>query len=338
MSQEIKNATPTISPMPSVMDELIIAHKRYFESSMANMVLENRSLTPAVDTVSKIILRHIEENQEKIHEIIKNCPKLTGDLYADHMFGRLPDKRLGGENPEKEILSQIVSVLSDETSPLKQVVHIHGAFIYRIYNKLLDEALNDHQNKFHNHALKKEMLHKKIYDIPSFKGERRIQKESPDLVKKKEKTGITTAHKFFIERMSPAENHRRGMDIFSPALQSTFFKMTQQHRLPFVAGASNHTGSLMLGAALYGDLNKEGLHEYALATFAYLTSGGNHSFHEVMIVANTLGIPFDPDSYTCSLPKNFLDTELFKKLQDKFDHFLPKVEKILPSEIPQAFL
>lgn len=55
---------------------------------------------------------------------------------------------------------------------------------------------------------------------------------------------------------------------------------------------------------LYGDLSQSELQEYLTATFSFLTLARAHTFHEVMIVGQTVGLPFSFEKYNELLPEN----------------------------------
>lgn len=112
------------------------------------------------------------------------------------------------------------------------------------------------------------------------------------------------SNRFFINKIRSSATvspHLRARDCFT---QDKSMKMTAEQKgqiAPFVAGASGHTGTLLLGAKLYGNLNQSELKDYTLNVFAFLTAGGNHSYEEVMVVAKQLGITEHSAEYLSEL-------------------------------------
>src|SRR3990167_2484141 len=123
-----------------------------------------------------------------------------------------------------------------------------------------------------------------------------------DNIKSTTQLGISR-HPVFIKMLEKSDkNHTRAMEKYTPDYKTTFFKSALEKNIPIFCGPSGHTGSLMLGAKLYGDLTSEQLKEYALVSFAFLAAGGNHSFHEVMVVAALVGVDFKVGNYAESIP------------------------------------
>ena len=79
-----------------------------------------------------------------------------------------------------------------------------------------------------------------------------------------------------------------------------------------------------MGAKLYGNLTATELQEYTTACFAVLVAGGNHSFNEVFMVANQIGVPYEMGNYALSLPDSFKQTAAYQKINETFGHFLEK--------------
>jgi hypothetical protein len=83
----------------------------------------------------------------------------------------------------------------------------------------------------------------------------------------------------------------------------------------------------MLSARHYGLETVEELKQYALACFAFLAGGGNHSYHEVMFAAKQVcGLPHDLDSYDLSLPEAFKNSSIYRELQRGFPEYLEQAD------------
>ena len=131
-------------------------------------------------------------------------------------------------------------------------------------------------------------------------------------------------HPVFYQRLdNKTDNHSRAADRFTPNPSSTFFKSANDNIMPFVAGPSGHTATFIKGAMRLGINNQEELKAYSLAVFAFLTGGGNHSFHEVMTVAREIGgIDYKDGNYFSVLPDCYLESKEIAKLNDEFDQYV----------------
>ena len=92
--------------------------------------------------------------------------------------------------------------------------------------------------------------------------------------------------------------------------------------MPFVAGPSGHTATLMTGAMKLGLKTQEELKEYALACFVFLAAAGNHSLHEVMTIARQAGVAYIDGNYASCLPKTFAETDIYRQLEAIFPQFV----------------
>lgn len=203
---------------------------------------------------------------------------------------------------------------------LEQIIHVHSVFVYKIYSNLIDKKILG-EEEFH----KKNKLVKTIFTNDLFK-----ERGRTEIVKEKKIRTESGIHRNkVLEKISKLNTSKHSPSLFRfiPNPNSFFITEANKYFLPFVAGPSGHTGSLLLGAKLYGDFNKELLQDYTLACFSYLACGGNHSFHEVMIVAKNIGIDFDPESYTVSFSKAFLSSDLYKTLREEYRDLLPEIPK-----------
>jgi len=101
----------------------------FFESKLAELILNNQETVPAVTEVSKSILQLIAQNKESLMIAIQldleSDNKVANDLYGENLFGRL---LVGRKETAEEILEDIMAVLI-KGDDLAQVMHLHSLFI-----------------------------------------------------------------------------------------------------------------------------------------------------------------------------------------------------------------
>ena len=295
----------------NLMQELKQEHICYAESVLAQTVLNHPELVwPAVRQVSKAIIDLINTNQFRHNLSGEQIKEIETELYADEFYGKLSVTK-EGLNP----LEVIAASLSDSSLKLHQTMHVHAVFIHRIWDSLSVKS----QMHLSSEAmiLKKNKICQKIFYNKYFKGRSRINKHTNRLV---DYSGTASAS-FFCNKMPRCEPHRRAKDQFSADITSDDYRGALDNSMSWVSGISGHTGSLLLGALLYGSLNAEQLKEYRLAIFAYLGSGGQHGFHECMIVGEVSDSTSleNHAGYEKFLPESFLISDQWRVLQRDCD-------------------
>lgn len=292
--------------MKTIINELQTRHKEFFESQLATHLLKHPEYFPSVGKISEKITRLMERHKNKVIDIIKQTPKITEELQEPY-FGA----SLGSEQPitAQTVYENILAVLSGQHRDLSNVIQVHCIFIHRIYDHLEQPA-------------HKADLVNTLFPLSLFNNEYRGRKEKPSKPSTTHAQGITQ-NSFFSKKIEAHEKaHLRALDKFEPNQDSNFTKSAMEHNLPIVCGPSGHTGSLMLGAKLYGELTADELKEYALASFSFLTSGGNHSFHEVYLIANLLGVTYEMNNYAASIPETIAEAETMQPLKSNFPMYL----------------
>jgi hypothetical protein len=248
----------------------------------------------------------MSRHKDKTIAIIDQTPKIAEELQAPY-FGASLD-------PNQPITAGLVyehmiATLNDGHRDLSDILQIHCIFVHRIYDQLEQPA-------------HKSDLVKTIFPLSIFNKDYHGRTEKPTKPSATHAQGITK-NRFFSKKVEAHEQaHLRALDKFESNENSAFAKAAMQHNLPIVCGPSGHTGSLMLGAKLYGELTSDELKEYALASFSFLTSGGNHSFHEVYLIANLLGVTYEMNDYAASIPEKIAETEDMQALRSHFPMYL----------------
>lgn len=268
-------------------NELKIKHKEFFESKLAIDMLKDSKDLHSVKKVSAAILKLILSNEQAVIAAIANNPKIIAELRTPYFGSCYEGKQ---EVTHLDACEKIISILSDENADLKNVLQVHCVFIHRIYDQLEKRS-------------EKVEFVKQLFPSVLFSKESRSRIE-----KKEEDVRLTTQlgisrHPVFAKMLGQSDkSHSCAMEKYTPDCNAVFFKSAKEKGIPVVCGPSGHIGSLLLGAKLYGNLSRDELKEYTWAGFAFLTAGGNHSFYEVMLVANLVGVDFQLDDYAISAP------------------------------------
>ena len=303
----------TLEKKMSTLHQLRVEFSAYTQSKAAIAVLRNRDLHQAVHKVSAQISQLLQINQQQVITLLAQDEastekKITKELYGECMFGRM--KRTNGISTYERICAALDP--TNTTTTLATVLQIHAIFIHRIYDHLTTKTVDDVINK----SLKqqKQIIKESLFTPHLFSNRGRINNGIKDKVNEEKKLRLianTTyaginSNRFFINKIrsnATVSPHLRARDCFT---QDKVMKKTAEQKgqiSPFVAGASGHTGTLLLGAKLYGNLNHSELKDYTLNVFAFLTAGGNHSYEEVMVVAKQLGITEHSAEYLSELAK-----------------------------------
>lgn len=269
--------------MIDLMRELKTELNACAETLLAHKISEKTAELASVHKVSHAILDLIFTNQDTLAAVLETSPHVHTELFSPKIHGHLA--------PTTNILELIVDTLRNEKHDLAKIMQLHAFFIYRL-----------HEHCSNKDDPKKEVLVAQIFKNDLFANRHREKIDHPKenltpgvlnnatLAKKMERLGI---HK-------PVSSPK---DHFKLGDSSRFFKNAQQHNLPVACDVSGHTGSLLLGALLYGNLSQPELKEYLTAAFSFLTLARAHTFHEVMIVGQTVGLPFSFENYNEHLPE-----------------------------------
>lgn len=299
------------------LQELQDEHNRYFESKMADTLIKPLSNLLSIKKVSSAILDFLETNKESVISRIQNCSEIREELYGEKYYGHLDTTDSKTLNSD-EIYLQLINRLENSKTKLSQIIHIHVIFIQRIFDHLLNKDIRRPEKDFTH---KKMELCKKLFTNELFAAANRGRIESNTNFFLSTNPGINR-NRYFKSKFNETENHFKAMHRFSPDEQSTFFKSISSTNIPFVAGASGHMGSLLLGALLYGELSETELQEYSFVCALSLIHGGNHSFHETMLVARQVDIPYLIGNYVSAIPESVKQIPEFDGLRKEFSGYL----------------
>lgn len=277
--------------MKDVLKELKTEFNAYAETVLAHRISEQTPKLTSVHKVSQAILALIAANQDTLATALETSPHAHTELLSPKMHGHLTlpsHQSFSGKN----LLDLVVNTLNHEKNNLAQLMQLHAFFIYRLYDHC--PTKND---------IRKAALVTQIFKNNLFANRKRDIISAP---KENLNPGVTD-NPTLAQKLSRLGIHKptsSPKDQFKLGQSSHFFNQAQKHNLPVASDVSGHTGSLLLGALLYGDLSQTELQEYITAAFSFLTLARAHTFHEVMIVGQTAGLPFSFETYNELLPEN----------------------------------
>lgn len=276
--------------------ELNIRYNEYFESKFALQLLENKAALEAVNKASKLIYQYLLQHKSTVICLIEEKPEILHELSDSAFYGRLKFDEITPEH----VYAKICHVLNDADTSLAVIMQVHSVFIYRIFQLTIEES-------------------KKILQVDVLFSDRG-RKEKTDGALYSNKVGICR-NRFFCNMTNKGystDKHARALDKFINDDSSLYYLNVCAKSIPYVAGPSTHTLTLISGAIKLGLNQIEDIKEYALACFAFLASGGNHCFHEVMLVASKAGFQYDDGIYESCLPTSVIQSPWYKKLNEEF--------------------
>jgi hypothetical protein len=292
----------------ALLTELHTSHREFFESKLAITLLKHPELFPAVKTVSASLIKLIKANSDRIMSLIDQKPEILEVLYNETFFGRFNPEERSIKTPT-HVIKTLLNILESDQSNFNQVMQVHAFFIRKLRIIIGD-----------NPDLKP--IETQIFKNNLFLNRSRVEFKNIPCTKQ---LGIVRNRAFYKMIGESKEVHLRAADCFKSGTDLPSTTMITTDRL-FVAGASGHTGELLLGAILYGELSAtrslDALQQYTLACFVFLAAGGNHSYFEVMSVAAKVGAPYEQNNYLISIPESIKKTDIFKELAKEFSQFL----------------
>jgi hypothetical protein len=319
------------------------------ESQLAAAIVQQPKLFPAIDKLSEAILQVIEVNREYMNDAHNLTEPMSHMLYSDDNYGKL-DSKLSSCYAPGSFVDIIERTLRDPSTALPLKLHIHQLFMMHVYDNLpikapqgglenkprttwsekIAEELSD--NPYAWDKVKKSLV-TKLFGNELFKSRSRVAKKKQPRSKK---FGIASP----AESVDVPSTYDHVRAAFDPVASSDWQKKITERELPFVSGPSGHTGSLLILAMLLGDLTPDEQRQYVTGIIGLLTGGGYHTIHEILAVAEKAGIGKGLDSgYAEILPRDFLKSDAFKQLQNKYDHLrATKEEAAAPSVQPNASL
>ncbi len=274
------------STMNDVHSELNTRFNEFTESRLAILLLNHLDHFDSVRRVSASIVKLLSENEKAVVKVIDVTPAILRELKHPY-FGACWHQ--DANITTNDIFTKMLEILSDNNRDYSAVMQVHCIFIHRIFDHLKPDARTELCQRIFPDTL-----------ITETKSSRREYKEKTVLATRQ--LGISR-HPVFARMLGKsAQVHVRALDRFSINTDTSFFKAAALNHTPVVCGPSGHTRTLLLGAMLYGNLNAAEMKEYTLAIFAFLAAGGNHSLHEVLVVAREGGMEMDNSNYLGYVP------------------------------------
>lgn len=281
-----------------------------FESRLAAEVLANPNLFPAVNKLSQLIIALLEHPTNvaflKIKPVMRD--EVVRQLYSNTHFGTL-----GGETTycptQVQFINDVINALKMPIGDLPKTLHLHQIFMQSLYESLPFKSDV-------NWLEKKNALVKVLFESELFNTTSRIKTGNEGVLTNQVGYGIDC------DLDASTHIHRSIQGVFEMNPDSYWGRLIRNYKLPFLAGPSGHMGSGLMLAVLVGNFNPEELKQYVTAHVGILTGGGYHTVHEILSVANKLGIPYQPGSYHHFLPANFLTSLCIKRLESEFPEYI----------------
>lgn len=293
-----------------------LSRQQEYQSLLTSLILKDPSITKdAVDNVSGGVINFIKlihiENGRDFSDFIK---KTIGHYFwtnGRHSFGRISLDNVESIDSE-DVLKTILQTLKAGT--IEQKLAIHDA----IGRKVLLSHECEQREKYLSLA---ETVRQDWFDDPQTRG--RIRKKSPVLPC--ETIGLLPSDSH-LNQPEKVQSRQRAIDIFirdekrmSHPQANDYYDDLDTRNLLFGAGISGTTGTLFQAAEAFGQLQTTELKkQYCAAILGYLVGGGMHSYHEVMAVAEKVGIPYKPGSFMESLPESIFNNDEFKNLSAQY--------------------
>ncbi len=304
----------------TLIHELKTEFHAHFETVFADELSKHPENYHSLRKISQSILALISINRSQLISILDASVHVKTELLATTMHGHIILKEHEKADGET-ILNLFIDILKNEKSDLSQVLLLHGFFIHRLYDHCPNKSIDMfEESKFGN----KEFFANKIFRNSLF-SERKRQ-EVKNVAENKNPGVISNSALAKLSRISPL-TEGSPKDLLKVDESSLFVQKIRKHHLPLASSVSGHTGSLLLGAMIYGGLTKLELSEYLLAAFSYLTMARAHTFHEVMVVGETVGLPFSYHNYVSSIPSEIRESSVCQHMSNLFPQYLPKVDE-----------
>lgn len=285
--------------------------RRLCQSALGALVLGNMKYTAeAVESISQGVRNYLSENYEKdpdktLSIVVKNI----GHYFFSggrQNFGRISEEN-ASIHTSKYIWDKIILAL--ETGTLEQKMAIHDAVGRKVLPVLKGAPLAAY-------VTSGKEVRQEWFDEKEVRG--RVNRTSKALatmtagIAKESDASLTG---------TVTQARIRGVDIFErdenrkghPEADD-FYGDLDTRNLLFGGGISGTSGTLLQAAEAFGPLdNIEHKKQYMLAIIGYLVGGGMHSYHECMIIAKRIGIPYSYGSYIESLPESFKSSDDFQQ-------------------------
>ncbi|HHI4967319.1 TPA: hypothetical protein ACP5TM_004668, partial [Vibrio parahaemolyticus] len=279
------------------------------QSKLAEIVLTQLDLTKiATDRVSSGIVTFLKETQAYDPYLLDNLHKKIGHYFFTNgrfSFGRLSTESVNTISPQ-DFYKKLLYTL--QYGSLDQVLAIHDAIGRKILPCYPSKRLDAYQSISNT-------VREDWFDDCRIRG-RKIFNQTPSpssMVGIVDDDDSVITHKVQL-RQRAIDMYQRDETRKSHPSANDFYDGIDERNLLFVAGISGTTGSLLQAAQAFGPLDDIELKkQYVLGIVGYLVGGGMHSFHEVMMIASRVGIPYNPGQMQDALPDSFKQTPAYRQ-------------------------
>ncbi|MBS0045072.1 hypothetical protein KFE26_22750 [Shewanella sp. M16] len=287
-----------------------------YQSLLTSLIIKNPLITSeAVNSVSKGVISFLQsrfsENAKSFSDTLK---KNIGHYFWTNgraSFGRISLDSIENIDSD-EVQKSLIRVL--KTGEIAQILAIHDA----VGRKILPFYECDERSKYLSIA---NTVRQDWFDNAQVRGRKRKQ----DLGVPCQTVGLLPPGSVADQSVKVQVRHR-AIDMFerdekrmSHPEADDYYDDLDTRNLLFGAGISGTTGTLLQSAEAFGQLHTLELKkQYCAAIAGYLVGGGMHSYHEVMVVAEKIGVPYQAGSSIESLPDLLLKNDEFQKLATEY--------------------
>lgn len=289
-------------PLPKNKFDAHSNHKRKaeFEAALAGSVLLNANLY--VDLLHKIgkamqayMDAHLTSNKLKLY---------AGEVFKDHLYsddyqylgalGKIDEVK---DVSDEQIYQQAYQGLTSWRD-LPQLLILHDSLL-----SICREILFCHRDEVY------QRLYGKLRPPELFAKRGRDEIAGDDELSEIKLSNRVGFQEFSNNNTgSTTQAHQRAIDMFTRDHidVSDFAWDAYRREIPFVAGPSGSMAEFLMIVKMVGvDLTPEELQEYAFCCMGILVASGSHSIHEIYVIAEKLGIPYEDGRYEAVIPNSF---------------------------------
>ncbi|VVC76075.1 hypothetical protein AQUSIP_13790 [Aquicella siphonis] len=319
--EQCRILAPHGTPQPDDKFDTNDNHKRKvtFESRLALAVLKNHTLfTPLLHKIGKCMdefLRHARDHAARTHRAQQHNSfvEKAGEVFRDYFFTDKPyfGREAGAASvPGIEEAFRFGRRTLVGGKEIEKIMFAHMAML-NIFKQMDGSKVAGYYQNANRH------YHQILRPQALFKNRGRVKRDDAAL-----QTFEMAGYEEEPTVRSKLMPHTRAIDTFTRDLNlpSDFSYESFLREIPFVAGPSGSAAECFLSALTFtrGKLSHDELQLYALCCVGYLVGSGAHSFHEVFVIAQLLGLSYTPGCYEDAIHPLFQGTHEYQQLLQEF--------------------
>jgi hypothetical protein len=323
---EIYADVDTPSPVKKFDDRGNHKRKVEFETVLAISVLKSAKMyLPLMHKIGESIQAYFEKHLKSQYQAA------AGKIFKDFLFtdspyfGPVGYARNASSNPQKNFKEGMIELTRGKQ--LEGILSAHLA-AQRIFKELLFSRFTTESSQHQRYHYYKNTV--RASDL--FAANRgRVKAEHTMPAPRVSTPGIeinlsptSRSRNFSIrEHARAADKFSRDHDNVSP-----FAFNAAKKEIPFIAGPSGTAGECFMAVKILAEntyLSPEEFQEYVFCCMGFLVSAGAHSFHEIYVIAELLGVPYEEGKYEAAIPSSFKQTKVYQELLNDFPDIIQLV-------------